>query len=325
MTACCTALLVGRMAQSWRKELEELSRDKINFLDWPLQGDFAVGRVTATAIVSPRYDASFGTISGLKLLQSPLAGLDLIDFEAVDPGVFVCNAGGHENSVAEYVAAATLASSRSLFKAAASFSSGSWDYSSRTDGPAGEDALGKTLLVVGYGLIGRAIAHKAHALGMRVSACNRSAVHDRIVNNYYPIHHLKEAMRRADFIVIALGLTDETRGIIDADILSALNSRTTLINVARGECIEERDLFEFCKNNPAANVFIDTWYRYPTDGDPSPSPSLFDFSALPNVVMTPHIAAWTENVIRIRQSSIVANIMRVNESKLPHNLVYIKQ
>src|SRR5439155_6075081 len=101
---------------------------------------------------------------------------------------------------------------------------------------------GKTMAIVGLGDIGRDIARVARALGMRVLGVSRRGRPVREATRMYPVAAMARALREADFVVLLLPLTPETRGIIGADALSVMKSTAWLINIARGAVVNERAL-----------------------------------------------------------------------------------
>jgi phosphoglycerate dehydrogenase-like enzyme len=142
---------------------------------------------------------------------------------------------------------------------------------------------GKTLTIVGLGDIGRDIARAARGLGMRVLGVSRRGRAVREATKMYPVAALARALREADFVVLLLPLTPETRGIIGADALSAMKSTAWLINIARGAVVDEGALMEAIEQRRIAGAVLDVFDREPLP----PSHPLWKMD---NVVVTPHIS-----------------------------------
>ncbi len=93
-----------------------------------------------------------------------------------------------------------------------------------------------------------------------------------------------------------------------------------IINVARGPCIDEKALFDACKEKKIKGAVLDVWYKYPTGGASFQSSSQYPFESLDNVIMTPHISAWTEETMDKKIKIIATNIKRIASGKPLLNL-----
>jgi glyoxylate/hydroxypyruvate reductase len=142
---------------------------------------------------------------------------------------------------------------------------------------------GKTLTIVGLGDIGRDIARAARGLGMRVLGVSRRGRPVREATRMYPVSAMTRALREADFVVLLLPLTPETRGIIGADALTAMKSTAWLINIARGAVADEGALMQALEQRRIAGAVLDVFDREPLP----PSHPLWKMD---NVVVTPHIS-----------------------------------
>jgi phosphoglycerate dehydrogenase-like enzyme len=142
---------------------------------------------------------------------------------------------------------------------------------------------GKTLTIVGLGDIGRDIARAARGLGMRVLGVSRRGRPVREATKMYPVAAMARALREADFVVLLLPLTPETRGIIGAEALSVMKPTAWLINIARGAVVNESALMEALEQKRIAGAVLDVFDREPLP----PSHPLW---RMDNVVVTPHIS-----------------------------------
>lgn len=144
------------------------------------------------------------------------------------------------------------------------------------------DISGQTVVVVGLGHIGKEFARLAKALGMKVIALRRSPRNaDDPVDEMHTPDKLKELLPRADWLMLTCPLTDETRDLIDADMLARLPATARLINVGRGEVVDEKALIAALQAGQLAGAYLDVFREEPLSAE---SP-LWD---LPNVIVTPH-------------------------------------
>jgi len=116
---------------------------------------------------------------------------------------------------------------------------------------------------------------------------------------------------RSDFVVVSCPLNAETKGWIGKEELSALPSHSVLINVARAEIIQERPLFEALQSRQIAAAALDVWYRYPAVGAHIMHGSELPFHELPNVIVTPHLSAWTSALVERRLRGMAENLDRL--------------
>ena len=235
----------------------------------------------------------------LRLVHAAGAGCDGIALDALN-GIPVCNVFHHERAIAEYVMMTTLALQRNLFQQDRDLRRGLWAGSCVQGPPLATEVIGKTLGIVGFGHIGKEVARLATAFDMDVRSL-RSA-HSRA--------ELESLLTASDFLLLACPLTPETRGLIGPSELARMRPNASLINVARGEVVDEAALYEALRDRRIRSAAIDVWYQYPKDGVPR-MPSRFPFDKLDNVILTPHSSAWTERVVALRFRDIAANIDRL--------------
>lgn len=163
-----------------------------------------------------------------------------------------------------------------------------------------EELRGKTLGVVGYGSIGREVARLATAFGMRVLAMQRGTDHHdsgfqfpgigdpegTLPERYYTFAQLHTMLGECDVVLIAVPLTNETRGMFNATTFQAMKPNAFLVNIARGDVCDEDDLFHALRNRQIAGAALDVFKQEPL---PSDSP----FWHLPNVFISPHVTGLT--------------------------------
>jgi phosphoglycerate dehydrogenase-like enzyme len=147
------------------------------------------------------------------------------------------------------------------------------------------DLKGQTAVIVGLGHIGKEIARLAQLLGLKVVGVRRSPkVPGDPVDEMHTPDGLPDVVTTADWLILACPLTDETRGLIDAAMLARLPKTARLINVGRGEVVDEPALIEALQAGRLAGAYLDVFQQEPLPPD---SP-LWD---LPNVLITPHSSA----------------------------------
>jgi phosphoglycerate dehydrogenase-like enzyme len=266
----------------------------------------------ADALISRRFTAAMAaSTTRLRLIHTPGAGTNEIDFDAVPAGATVCNVYGHETSIAEYVFMVMLALNRDLLNMDRRFRQ--LDWSDRAAGPQ-QDVHGRTLGIVGLGRIGAEIARRASVFGMRVVAATRTPDPERAaalgIDRLVGMDALGSVLAEADFLVVAVPLEPETTGLIGAEELRLMKPEAYLINVARGPVIDENALYEALAGRRIAGAALDVWYRYPDDkvhGAPATRP----FHELDTVILTPHIAGWTFGTFAHRWAQIDENLRRL--------------
>ncbi len=276
----------------------------------------------AKAAISSKFDRTWPASPGLALLQVPGAGYDGIDLAALPPATTLCNVFEHEAGVAEFTLLAMLEWCHRLGPADADMRRGVWARSSRFGGAADEDLAGKTLVVVGVGRIGRAVAQRARAFDMTVIGVNRTVRADEpLFDHVLGLDRLHEAMAQADFVALACALTPETRGLIDAAALAAMQPHAVIVNPARGPVVDEAALYAALSQRRIGGAAIDTWWDYPATPAPR-APSLhFPFEDLDNVLLSPHVAGWTTGTIRRRIVEMAKNLDRLARGEALANVV----
>jgi phosphoglycerate dehydrogenase-like enzyme len=277
-------------------------------------------------LVSMAFTAEMAAASRrLKLVQVPGAGLDRIDRAALPTDTWLANAYGHEIGIAEYVMGAMLAFTRSFARLDARLRQGRWEsqWAVSTPPPAPWPELaGKTLGILGYGRIGQCVARRAQAFDMAVWAMRRDIKRSDMHGLAFlgGPEALDEVLRRADYLVITLSLTEVTRGLLGQRELGLLKPSAVLINVARAEIVDESALYQALAQRTIAGAVLDVWYQYPTGPGPT-FPARQVFQELPNVLMTPHVSGWTEGMLEARATLIAENIRRTAHGEPPVHLI----
>ncbi|MGH2922120.1 MAG: phosphoglycerate dehydrogenase [Gaiellaceae bacterium] len=220
----------------------------------------------------------------LKVIGRAGVGVDNVDVEAATRrGIVVANAPESTVvSAAEHTIGLLLALSRNIAQAHAALKQGRWERSAH----GGIELAGKTLGVLGFGRIGQQVARRALGLEMRVMAYDPFVARDRFRElGVDRVESPEEVFAVADFLTLHLPLTDETSGSLDAKAFAKMRDGVRVINAARGELVDESALLDALQSGKVAAAALDVFSAEPYSGP------LLELS---NVVVTPHLAASTE-------------------------------
>ena len=249
----------------------------------------------------------------LKVIGRAGVGVDNVDVEAATRrGIVVANAPESTViSAAEHTIGLLLALSRHIPQAHAALKAGRWERSRY----GGLELAGKTLGVLGFGRIGQQVARRALGLEMRVVAHDPFVARERFRElGVERLETRDEVLAAADFLTLHLSLTAETRGSIDAVAFGKLRDGARIVNAARGELVDEAALLDALREGQVAAAALDVFGSEPYSG-----PLL----ELDNVVVTPHLAASTEEA-QDRAGVIVAEqVAAALEGALVTNAVNI--
>lgn len=229
-------------------------------------------------------------------------GLDNIDMDLCQArGIAVVRAeGANVMSVTEYVLAGILLLLRRAFVATAEVLAGEWPRTRLL----GHEVEGKTLGLVGFGAIARAISPRARALGMYVVAYDPFVAADDPAWSRLAVTRctLTELLRTADAVSLHVPLSDKTRYLIDAEALAQMKAGAVLINSARGGVVDEQALAASLRAGHLAGAMLDVF-------ETEPLPADSHWVGVPNVILTPHIAGVTAES-NVRVSAKVAAAVR---------------
>lgn len=238
----------------------------------------------------------------LKWVQMHMAGVDhLLDHPIMKSDIPLTTASGiHATTIAEYVFASILAFNRRLprmlhYQSRREWPQGRWNLFARPE------LCGSTLGIVGYGSIGREVGRIARCFGMHVVATKRSVSQmqdvgyrvqgtgDRegaLLDKAFPPGRLSEMLSLCDYVVVAVPLTPETRKLIGEAELRDMKPSAYLVNISRGETVDEGALLRALREGWIAGAGLDVFEEEPL---PSDSP-LYD---LENVILSPHVSGFT--------------------------------
>jgi len=235
----------------------------------------------------------------LRLIIVPFTGISHLPLELIsERGIRIANAHGNAPYVAERTVALILAFYGRIVAYHNDLREGRWHgfWVNRGLEDTWDSVDGKRCTVLGAGEIGRHVACLLKPFGVRTTGFKRSRV-DAVPAEYETmVYSLDEALAGADMVVVALPSTPQTRGFIGEAELRKMPG-ALLVNVGRGDIIDEAALHRSLSAGSIAGAAIDTWYRYPTDGvDGDPSP--LGIHRLENVVLSPHVGGFTKQAVR---------------------------
>lgn len=213
------------------------------------------------------------------------AGVEKVLFpELIASDVPLTNGRGvFTDALAEFVIASIFFFAKDLRRLVRSQEAGRWEHFDI------EMVRGRVLGILGYGDIGRETARLARALGMKVVAARRSATaaqSDANLERAYPLEQLREMLAASDYVLVALPLTAETRGLVGEAELNAMKSSAVILNVGRGPVIVEKALIAALTARRIRGAALDVF-------DEEPLPPGHPFYALDNVLLSPHSADHT--------------------------------
>lgn len=288
-------------------------------LDWTL-GD---GQVSEDQAIELLQDVDAAIISALPLTEHVLAhaaqlkviairgvGYDSVDIPvAIACGLPVIVAPGFTESVADYTFGLMLAVTRQVALADRLVRDGRWEVLVSTN------VCGKTLGIVGLGRIGKAVARRARGFDMRVLAAD--VVQDEASARQYDVKYLSlpELLQQADIVSINAPLASETRHLIDDQALRRMKPTAFLINTARGDLVDEDALAAALREGRLAGAGLDVFHQEPLQHNL--------FQGMDNVVLSPHLAAYSQEGLREAGMQTVQGVVAVLGGRRPDVAVLV--
>jgi len=275
----------------------ELLRGKFDVdvdVDSPLES--IIGDYDALVVRSAtKVDAALIAAAGrLKVIGRAGVGVDNVDVDAATRrGIVVANAPeSNVVSAAEHTIGLLLALARNIPQAHGALVEGRWERSKW----GGVELADKVLGVLGFGRIGRQVARRALGLQMKVIAYDPFVAAERFRELGVESRSFDDVLAGSDFLTIHLPLTDETRRVIGADAIAKMRDGVRIVNAARGDLVDDDALVAALESGKVAGAAIDVFVPEPYDGP---------LVKAPNVVVTPHLAASTDEA-QDRAGMIVA-------------------
>lgn len=252
----------------------------------------------------------------LKVIVRAGVGVDTIDLAAATrEGIVVMNTpAGNTTSTAEHSIAMLMAMSRQLGLASESMRSGKWDKKSFK----GTQLAGKTIGVIGLGRIGQAVARRCRGLEMTVLGYDPFLSEEKAAEQGIELHRdIDELVAKCQFITIHTPMTEETKGLINAERIAKMPKGVRIVNCARGGIVDEAALAAAIQSGHVAGAALDVFVKEPL---PEDNP----LRKLPQVLCTPHLAASTDEAqeqVAVEAAEIISAFLLKNEIRQAVNMV----
>ncbi len=247
----------------------------------------------------------------LQVIGRAGVGVDNVDLEAAtEHGVIVLNApSGNTISTAEHTMAMMLALSRNIPQAHHSMQEGRWDRKKYT----GVELNGKILGVIGLGRVGTEVARRAQSFGMKILAFDPYLAEERAEELGIQLATVDEIVTEADFLTVHTPLTKQTKNLIGDPQFAKMKDSVRVINCARGGIIDYDALYRAVKAGKVAGAAIDVYEKEPPEDLP--------LRELPQVILTPHLGASTEEAQINVAIDVAREMVRALEGKAFKNAV----
>lgn len=249
----------------------------------------------------------------LKYIGLFATGFNNVDIEyARKKNIVVCNAGSYStNAVAQQTFAYILDYCNKIRDYDIAVKNGEWEkFPSFSYFPIPTaELVGKTISIVGYGSIGRKVAKLANAFDMNVIVSTRT----KLIDCPYEVTDIMTAVRKADILTFHCPLTEKTKGIVNAELLSEMKQTAILINTSRGAVVNEKDLADALNQKRIAGAYLDVLEKEPM----SPDTPLKNAR---NCIITPH-TSWASFETRSRLVKIVCDNIKAWQNGSPVNKV----
>ncbi len=248
-------------------------------------------------------------ISKLKFIQLLSAGFDHLNFDLISKSIIIAaNQGAYAEPMAEHAIALILSLAKNLFNNHKKMILGEFDQKTPS-----RYLLNSTVGIIGYGSIGKAVAKRLRSFGVKIFGINTTAKTEDEIDFIGTLKDLDYVLKNSDVIIISIPLNEKTKGLIGKRELELMKHDAILINVARGNIIIEKDLYEHLTTHPEFSAGIDAWWNEPfTTGEFKLN---YPFLALPNVIGSPHNSAIVPSALFEGHMRALENIKKFLEGK----------
>lgn len=308
------------------EDVRRLSRHAEVIEGWKLGEDSVRRQLPEVEVVVLLGWPAFMTPEGLslmrrlKLVQTLMVGVNHVPFRDLPRGVTVCsNAGAFSLEVGEHAWALLLAAAKKVVQTHDAIRAGGRSIASFREDVKGTLVLdGKTIGIVGFGGIGREVSRYARAFGMSVTAFNRSRKASPGVKFVHGKKGLQQLLGSSDVVLLSVPLTMETEGLIGERELRLMKSQAILVNVARGDIVDQAALYAHLTANPSFTYATDAWWF---KGGRETLETENPLAQLPNFVGTPHTSGPTGLAGGRPYRTAVENVIRYLRGERPANVV----
>lgn len=250
-------------------------------------------------------------VRSARLIQFVTAGIDFVPLAALPSGIPVAsNGGAYAEQMAEHGLAMVLAAAKRLLIEHAALARGEFNQDIRN-----RTLAGKVCGILGFGGIGIASARLMRALGMRIHAINRRGSSEEPTDWIGSTGDLDVLLAGADVLVLSAPLTPATKDLIGARELALMKPDAILVNLARGEIVQEAPLFAHLQTHLNFFACIDAWWVEPVRHGAFRVDH--PFLSLPNVIGSPHNSATVPGMTEAALRRAVANIRRALARETP--------
>ncbi len=325
-------IFTNRLTKDWLEKIERLRKE------FP-----GVEFITFREIEHPRtlLKEADGVVGGhftpeeienaknLKVIFVPWTGVNMLPWDVIrKKKIVVTNTHSNAKTVAERAVALALSLTGRIVEYHNDLQMGIW-HGFPVGLPESDywtSVYGKTCAIIGFGNIGKNIAKMMKAFECRIIAFKKHQ--DENIPEYADelASDLETAVSKGDIIFVALPLTAETKGLFDEKVFSKMKGKF-IVNVSRGEILDEKALYEALENGTLAGAAIDTWYQYPLGPSHATLPSRYPIHTFRNVVLSPHMAGVTrQNMTAMADDTIETIRTYLKDGKIRNkvdpNLIY---
>jgi len=248
-------------------------------------------------------------LKNLRFIQLVYAGADNIPFDIIPESVILAsNVGAFAEPIAEHVLALVLALAKNIIPDCRRLGEGHFDRTGFN-----QELRGGICGIIGFGGNGRAIAGTMQMMGMKIFGINRSGTADVPIEFIGNISNLRKVLKASDVVVVTTPLNRETKDLIGTKELEWMKEDALLINVGRGDVINQEALYHHLKSNPNFRAGIDTWWSEPVDRGEFILD--FPFFKLPNIIGSPHCADHVPRSIPRATRQALVNVRKFLEDE----------
>ena len=274
-----------------------------------------MGRLQSADIVISGNDlhldaALLDALPNLRCVAKLGVGLDMIDIPAaVARDIIVCNTpGANDVAVAEHTFALLLGLLRQVPRCDVGMRGGKWEQGAIL----GREVQGRTFGIVGMGAIGRCVASIAQGFGGRVTGFDPYWPEAFAAERNIERRDLDTLLRESDFVCIHCPLTPQTENLIGTRELGLMKPSSVLVNMARGGIVDESALYDALTARHISGAVLDAFSQEP--------PSSMPFAALPNVLLSPHVGAFTEEALEKMSRIAVDQVFQFLDGERPMHM-----
>ncbi|MGL4874838.1 MAG: NAD(P)-dependent oxidoreductase [Clostridium sp.] len=293
----------------WKINIKKIQKkfDSLNIVEGTLAEYKELGEIDYIITTRLTFE-QLNKMTKLKMIFAPVSGLNKFPLEEIKKrNIKIFNAKGDTRYIAERALALTLTLLGRIVEAHKNLENGVWK-SNNGKNHYWTSMRNKKCGILGMGRIGINIADMLKIFDCEIIGYRSDLTKEKPKQFLYQTDDLVKIVKESDIIFIALPLTENTLNLIDEDILNLMKDKY-IINVGRGNIINEKALYEALKNNIIAGVALDVWFNYPDNKQDICKPSKYEFNRFYNIVMSPHAATHTKKAKESYIDEIIQKIL----------------